>query len=86
MKRDEVFETVKKLMGKVMMTLTNAQVKEEDRLIDDLGMDSMAAVDLVFALEDNYQIQISDEEAGNVKTVNEVIDLVMQKVEGTTAS
>ena len=86
MKRDEVLETVKKLMGKVMMTLSHAQVKEEDRLIDDLGMDSMAAVDLVFALEDNYQIQITDEEAGNVKTVHEVIDLVLQKVEGSATS
>ncbi len=79
MDKNEIISTLNGLMGKVMMTLTNAEVKEEDRLIDDLGLDSMAAVDLVFALEDEYDIEISDEEAESIETIKEIVDLVITK-------
>ncbi len=79
MDKQEIITTLNGLMGKVMMTLTNAEVKEEDRLIDDLGLDSMAAVDLVFALEDEYDIEISDEEAESIETIKEIVDLVIAK-------
>lgn len=79
MDKQEIITKLNGLMGKVMMTLTNAEVKEEDRLIDDLGMDSMAAVDLVFALEDEYDIEISDEEAEKIETIGEIVDLVIEK-------
>jgi len=59
--------------------VTEEQVKPEASFIDDLGADSLDTVELVMALEDEFDIEIPDEEAEKLKKVQDVIDYVTSK-------
>ena len=45
-------------------------------LIDDLGADSLDVVEMIMALEDEYGVTVSDEEAVNLNTVRKIIDFL----------
>jgi len=51
-------------------------VKPESSFVDDLGADSMDIVELVMAFEDNFSLQVPDQEAENIKTVQNAIDYI----------
>ena len=53
-----------------------AQVKPEASFIEDLGADSLDTVELVMALEEEFDIEIPDEEAEKITTVQPAIDYV----------
>ena len=50
------------------------KVTMEATLADDLGVDSLDAVELNMALEDNLGVAISDEELANMKTVGDIVN------------
>ena len=54
------------------------KVKPEASFTDDLGADSMDIVELVMTLEDNFSIQIPDQEEGNIRTVQDAIDFIKE--------
>lgn len=51
-------------------------VKLESRFIDDLGADSLDTVEFIMSLEDEFDVEISDEEAEKITTVGHVVALV----------
>jgi acyl carrier protein len=59
--------------------VSEEQVKPEAAFIDDLGADSLDQVELVMALEDEFDIEIPDEEAEKLKKVSDVISYVTSK-------
>ncbi len=52
------------------------EVKNESQFIDDLGADSLDTVELVMALEEEFETEIPDEEAEKITSVQEAIDYV----------
>lgn len=54
------------------------EVTDNASLIDDLGADSLDVVELVMSLEQEYELEISDEDAENIVTVKQAIDYVMK--------
>ena len=52
------------------------QVTEEAKFIDDLGADSLDVVELIMTLEDEFDIEISDEQAEKIVTVRNAIDFM----------
>ena len=52
------------------------EIKNESSFIDDLGADSLDTVELVMALEEEFDIEISDDEAENISTVQSAIDYI----------
>ena len=52
------------------------QVKPESNLIEDLGADSLDAVELVMAVEEEFGIEVPDEEAEKLRTVGDIISHV----------
>lgn len=52
------------------------EVVMEASLIDDLGADSLDVVELIMALEEEFDIEIPDEEAENIVTVGDIVDYI----------
>ncbi len=52
------------------------EVKDEASFVDDLGADSLDTVELVMALEEEFETEIPDEEAEKITTVQQAIDYV----------
>lgn len=50
-----------------------------DMKLDDIGVDSLAFIDLVFEIEDKFGVNTSDEEIANIETVGEFISLIEEK-------
>jgi acyl carrier protein len=63
---------VKKIIAE-QLGVEESQVSNEKAFVADLGADSLDTVELVMALEDEFGIEIPDEDAENAKTVEDVI-------------
>jgi acyl carrier protein len=56
-----------------------SEIKEEADLQDDLGMDSLDAIELIMEFEKEFQIGIPDDDVSEVTTVKGIIDYLMEK-------
>lgn len=67
-----VTEKVRKMIVE-QLGVSEAEVVPEAKFIDDLGADSLDIVELIMALEDEYGIEIPDEDAEKMETVGDAI-------------
>ncbi len=79
MNREELLSKVKEIVSD-KLSISEDQVTEEASFIDDLGADSLDTVELIMALEDEFELDIPDEEAEKLGTVGKAIDYVLEKV------
>ena len=68
-----VEEKVKSLVAQ-QLGVGEDEVNNESSFIDDLGADSLDTVELVMSLEEEFDIEISDDEAENILTVQAAVD------------
>jgi acyl carrier protein len=68
-----VEEKVKRIVAK-QLGVGEDEVTNESSFIDDLGADSLDTVELVMSLEEEFDIEISDDEAENILNVQAAID------------
>ncbi len=73
-----MFETIKKVLVS-SLNLEAEHIQPDSRLNEDLDIDSLAAVELAMELENEFGIQIEDEELVKLKTVQDIVDLMNQK-------
>ena len=52
------------------------EVQNDSSFVDDLGADSLDTVELVMALEEEFDLEIADEDAENIATVNDAIEYI----------
>ena len=62
--------------------LDAAKISNDAKFEEDLEVDSLGVVELLMALEDEFGVAIPDEEAENITTVGEAVDLVANKLSG----
>ena len=74
-----VEEKVRGIVAK-QLGLGEDEVKNESSFVDDLGADSLDTVELIMSLEEEFDIEISDDEAENILTVQAAIDHVNNNV------
>ncbi len=55
------------------------KILETSHIVDDLGADSLDAIELVMDIEKEFDISIADEEANKIETVQDIIDVVASK-------
>ena len=70
-----IFETVKNALVE-QFEIDPDSITLDTNIIDDIGADSLDIVELIMALEDNFGIQISDEDAVNLTTVGKIVDYI----------
>ena len=76
---------VTKRLEDVLVTelgLDGDKIKDDAHFEEDLDVDSLGVVELLMALEDEFEVKIPDEEAESIVTVGQAIDLVHKKLGG----
>lgn len=73
-----MFEQVKDALVE-SLNIDGEDIKLESNLKDDLGIDSLAAVELSLDLETEFDVEISDEELAALVTVKDIVELIESK-------
>jgi len=77
----EKMSTIEKRVKEIVaeqLGVDESQVTNEASFMDDLGADSLDTVELVMALEEEFDIEISDENAEKIQTVQDAIDYLTE--------
>ena len=75
---EEIFGKVKKIVAE-QLGVEEEQVKPDASFANDLGADSLDTVELVMALEEEFEIEIPDEAAEGIGTVQAAVDFIKEK-------
>ncbi|MDO4742911.1 MAG: acyl carrier protein [bacterium] len=68
-----VFEKVKNILSQ-QLDVEEDSIVMESRIDDDLGADSLDVVDILMSLEDEFNVEIPDEEIDNIRTVGDLVN------------
>jgi len=79
MEREELLKKVRAIVAD-KLSISEEQVTETASFIEDLGADSLDTVELVMALEDEFNLDIPDEEAEKLTTVGKALDYILTRV------
>lgn len=78
-KMDNIFEKVVEIVVEEL-AVDPEEVTPEASFIDDLGADSLDVVELVMAFEEEFDIEIPDEDAENITTVQDAVDYIEENL------
>lgn len=70
-----MFDDVAEVVAE-QLSIDKSEVKPESKFTEDLGADSLDVVELVMALEEKFDIEIPDENAESIKTVQDAINYI----------
>ena len=70
---DTIEEKLRDIIDQHLVLNHSDEVKSESRFIEDLGMDSLDTVELIMAVEVEFNIEISDDDAEKIKTFDEAV-------------
>ena len=72
-------DRVKKIVVE-QLGVKEEEISNDSSFVDDLGADSLDTVELVMALEEEFNIEIQDEEAEKITTIQQAVDFIDTKV------
>ncbi len=78
MAKDGLFEKVKGIIVD-QLGVEEEEVTENASFVDDLGADSLDIVELIMALEEEFELDIPDEDAEKITTVRDVVEYIRDK-------
>jgi len=79
MNESKTFEQLRKLVVE-MLEIDESKVVPEASFADDFSADSLDFIELITAVEDTFKIEIPDEDAENLQTVQDAIDYIESKI------
>lgn len=79
MNQEEIFDKVKEIIIE-QLGVTESVITAEASFIDDLGADSLDIVELIMALEEEFDLEIPDSDAEKVVTVGDVVEYIKDNV------
>ncbi|AFZ06679.1 Acyl carrier protein [Oscillatoria nigro-viridis PCC 7112] len=80
MSQDDIFARVQKIVKEQLEVENLSDVKPESNFANDLGADSLDTVELVMALEEEFDIEIPDEAAEGITTVQACVDYINKEL------
>ena len=80
MSSEEIFERVKEIIVE-QLGVAETAVTMEASFIDDLGADSLDIVELIMALEEEFDTEIPDSDAEKIVTVGDVVDYIKENAQ-----
>lgn len=75
-----VFDKVKDLISE-QLDVKADEITEDSSIQDDLGADSLDVVDLVMAIEDEFSVEIPEDQVENIKTVGDIVKFIEDNAE-----
>lgn len=76
-----IFENVVRILAE-QLDAEPDKITSETRIAEDLNADSLDVVELIMAVEEEFDVQVPDEEIENLKTVGAVVDYISSHNEG----
>ena len=73
---DNIEQRVRKIVAE-QLGVNEADIKNESSFVDDLGADSLDTVELVMALEEQFECEIPDDQAERITTVQQAVDYIL---------
>lgn len=70
-----VFETVRDILAH-QLEIDPSLISSQTDIMEDLGADSLDIVELIMAIEEEFDIVITDENAGNIRNVSEIVQIL----------
>ncbi|MEH1831346.1 MAG: acyl carrier protein [Nostoc sp.] len=80
MSQTQLFDKVKKIVAEQLSVDDKIEITPQSKFMDDLGADSLDTVELVMALEEEFDIEIPDEAAEQIISVQDAVDYINNKV------
>jgi acyl carrier protein len=78
MSKEDILSKLKPVVAE-QLGVDEADVKEDASFTEDLNADSLDLVELIMSLEEQFGLQISDEDAEKITTVGEAVDYIYEK-------
>ncbi|MEG0774039.1 acyl carrier protein [Clostridium sp.] len=75
-----ILEKVKKVVAD-QLSMEVDEIKLDSNFSDDLGVDSLEIFEIVMSLEEEFEIEIPNEDIENIKTIQEIVNYVKSKIE-----
>jgi acyl carrier protein len=75
----DIYATLKEIIVD-KLSVSEDQIKPESRFMEDLGADSLDVVELVMAIEEKFGIEVPDEDAEKIRTVQDAINYIKAKM------
>ncbi len=79
MKKEEIQVEVSKILVE-HLGVDSDKIKDDSDFVSDLGADSLDAVEIIMAIEEHFDIEIPDEEAETMTTVQKTVDVIIAKL------
>ena len=76
---ENIFETVRKTLAK-QLEISPDLINENTRIVDDLGADSLDIVELIMALEESYNIIITNDDASELLTIGQIAAFIEKQL------
>lgn len=75
----DIFEKVRDIIADQLDIAEKDSITEGSSITDDLGADSLDVVDLVMAIEDEFSVEIPEDEVENIKVVGDIVKYIEDK-------
>ena len=79
--QEDVFQKLKNIVVE-QLGVDEEDVTMESSFVDDLNADSLDLVELIMSLEEEFGLEISDEEAENISTVSDAVEYILEHQQG----
>lgn len=79
MNQGEIFKKTQKLLS-AQFDVSEDKITMQTDIAKDLGADSLDVIDILMSVEDEFKIEVPDEDAENVKTVEQMVEYVKNKL------
>ena len=79
MNQEEIFKKIQKLLS-TQFDVSEDKITMQTDIAKDLGADSLDVIDILMSVEDEFKIEVPDEDAENVKTVEQMVEYVKNKL------
>ena len=75
-----VFEKIKQILAE-QLDADEEEMTLDTKIAEDLGADSLDVVELLMSIEDEFEVEIPDEEIDNIKTIGNVVDYIQNHMQ-----